>query len=164
MSECRIKLITRGDDCGSNKTANQGILEAVDKGILKNVSLMACCEDIEDAAAIFARKKEVCFGIHTTMNAEWDVFRWGPVLPKSQVPSLVDEQGYFFQTVDAFAKNSPKINEVMAELQAQLYRLRDLGFNITYADQHMFFGSVIKDFDKVFDNWCKREGLINCGH
>lgn len=164
VSENRIRLITRGDDCGSNKTANQGIREAVDKGILKNVSVMACCEDIEDAAAIFAGKKEVCFGVHTTMNAEWDHVRWGPVLPISKVPSLVDARGHFFQTVEAFAENTPQLDEVMAELQAQLQRLRDLGFHITYADQHMFYGSVIKDFDKVFDNWCNREGLINCGH
>jgi hypothetical protein len=164
MTETRIRLITRGDDCGSSHTANQAILEAVDRGILKNVSIMACCEAIEEAAALFAGKKEVCFGLHATMNAEWDNVRWGPVLPISQVPSLVDESGHFFQTVKAFSANSPNVDEIMAELQAQLNRLRELGFHVTYADQHMGFGSVIKDFDILFDNWCKREGLINALH
>jgi hypothetical protein len=161
MGEKQIRLITRGDDCGSNKTANQAILEAVERGILKNVSLMAVCEAIEDAAVLFAGRKDVCFGIHSTITAEWDHVRWGSILPASQVASLVDHRGHFFQTVEELGKNVPKLEEVMAELQAQLELLRKLGFHITYADEHMGFRSVIQDFDVTFDQWCKREGLIN---
>jgi hypothetical protein len=38
MSQARIHLITRGDDCGSNHSANVAIMEAFKRGILRNTS------------------------------------------------------------------------------------------------------------------------------
>jgi predicted glycoside hydrolase/deacetylase ChbG (UPF0249 family) len=42
-----MTLITRADDCGSSHSANIGILQAIEGGILKNISLMAPCDFIE---------------------------------------------------------------------------------------------------------------------
>jgi hypothetical protein len=33
---------------------------------------MACGPAIEEAAELLAHRKDVCFGMHTTLNAEWD--------------------------------------------------------------------------------------------
>ena len=46
----RIRLITRGDDCGSNHTANVAIRAAFEHGILKNTSIMVPCAAVEEAA------------------------------------------------------------------------------------------------------------------
>ncbi|MBB3112777.1 hypothetical protein FHS18_004879 [Paenibacillus phyllosphaerae] len=161
MAADTIRIIARGDDAGSSVTANRAIQEAISCGFLRNVSLMACCGAIEDAADRFAPHAEVCFGLHATLNAEWDDVRWGPVLPPEHVPSLVDREGMFFQTVAALAVHGPQVEEVMAELQAQLNRLRALGFHISYADMHMDFSKAIPGFEAEFDDWCSREGLIN---
>lgn len=159
--DTRIRLIARGDDCGSSRTANAAIRDACRDGILRNVSLMACCDAIEDAAALLAGEKAVCFGLHATVNAEWDSVRWGPVLPTAQVPALVDAHGHFLQTTQALHERRPPVEQVMAELQAQLDRARALGFDVRYADTHMGFTWVAPGLEDAFDAWCAREGLVN---
>jgi hypothetical protein len=157
----RIHLITRGDDAGSNHTANAAILDAYQNGILKNTSVMIPCVAVQEAAEMLAGQSGLCCGLHSTITAEWDNVRWGPVLPPDQVPSLADEQGHFFQTTRALHKRGARIDEIMAELQAQLDRARALGFDMRYADKHMGFGWVADGLDEVFDAWCEREGLVN---
>jgi predicted glycoside hydrolase/deacetylase ChbG (UPF0249 family) len=160
----RIHLITRGDDCGSNRTANVAIREAFQNGILKNTSIMVPCAAVEQAAQMLAGEKALCCGLHCTITAEWDSVRWGPILPADRVTSLVDAQGHFFQTTRALHENNPQLGEIMAELQAQLDRARVLGFDIRYADQHMMFHWVVDGLDEAFDDWCNREGIRNSRH
>jgi hypothetical protein len=164
LSETRIHLITRGDDCGSNHSANVAIAEAFHHGILKNTSLMIPCSAIQEAARMLAAEKDLCCGLHATVNAEWDSVRWGPVLPPEEVPSLVDEKGCFFQTTRALHDHGAALDQIMAELQAQLARARQLGFDVRYVDTHMGFGWVAEGFDEAFDSWCQREGVRNAHH
>jgi predicted glycoside hydrolase/deacetylase ChbG (UPF0249 family) len=67
-----IRFITRADDLGGSYSANQAIEQVIDAGFIKNVSIMACGPAVEDAARRLAHRKDVCFGMHTTLNAEWD--------------------------------------------------------------------------------------------
>lgn len=159
----RIRLITQGDDCGSNHSANAAILEAYRRGILRNASLMAPCAGIVEAAALFAGEPGLCCGLHLTLNAEWDSVRWGPVLPPSAVPSLVDEDGRFFRTTQRLHDNDPKPSEILAEMQAQLDLVRSLGFSPVFADVHMGFTWVAAGLEEALDDWCARNGLLNAG-
>jgi predicted glycoside hydrolase/deacetylase ChbG (UPF0249 family) len=161
MNPPRIRLITRGDDCGSNHTANVATLNAFKNGILKNTSIMVPCSKVKEAAEMLAGEGQLCCGLHCTVTAEWDDVRWGPVLPPEDVPSLVDRRGMFFQTTRALHDNQPRLDELMRELQAQLDRARTLGFDIRYADQHMDIGQVVDGLDQAFDAWCRREGIRN---
>jgi hypothetical protein len=159
MTDVRIHLITRGDDLGTNHSANAAIREAFEHGILRNTSLMTCCPAVEEAAEMLAGETGLCVGLHSTMNAEWDDVRWGPVLPPERVPSLVDANGHFFQTVRALAEHNPDLDEVLAELQAQLDRARALGFDVRYVDQHMVWGQAVAGLEEPYARWCEREGL-----
>ena len=47
-------LITRADDFGSSHSANQAIYEVSKKGIVKNVSVMACAPYLEEAAEMLS--------------------------------------------------------------------------------------------------------------
>jgi hypothetical protein len=161
MTEARIHLITRGDDLGTNHSANVAILEAYKKGILRNASVMIPCPAVEEAAEMFADESGICIGLHSTMNAEWDSVRWGPVLPPERVPSLVDGKGHFFQNVRALGENDPDIDEVFIELQAQLDRARALGFDIKYIDRHMGWSRAVDGLDERFERWCEREGIFH---
>lgn len=159
-----IRLITRGDDCGSNHTANLAIREAFQHGLLKNTSLMVPCAAIEEAAEMLADEKALCCGLHCTITAEWDRVRWGPVLDPTLVPALVDDHGHFLQTTHALKERQVPVEQVMAELQAQLDRARALGFDVRYADQHMVFGWVTDGLEEAIDEWCNREGILNARH
>lgn len=156
-----IGLITRADDAGSNATANRAILEACNHGIIRNVSLMATCGAIEEAAEIFRGRDDICFGVHLTLNAEWDQVRWGPLSPVDKVPTLIDAEGYLHRTPEAMSLAGAALDEVFLEMQAQLNRLRKLGFPIRYADEHMFFGRVFAGYEERFNQWCKEAGLVN---
>lgn len=156
-----IYLITRADDCGSNLTANRAIEEACRFGMIKNVSVMATGSALEDAAARLIGTPGIAFGVHLTLNAEWDRVRWSGVSPQDEIASLLDGQGCFYQTTAAMRAARPSLDEVFTELDAQLSKLRALGFPLTYADEHMYFGHVIDGFEPRFAKWCEREGLVN---
>lgn len=156
-----IRLITRGDDAGSNVTANRAIRDACVEGVLRNVSVMVPCEAVKDAAERLADLADVCVGLHTTLNAEWTRVRWGSVSDPTSVPSIVQPDGTFFQSVGALEANDATVEHAMTELQAQLDRGREIGFAFIYADQHMGFGRAIPGFGEAFDRWCESEGLLN---
>ncbi len=103
--------------------------------------------------------KGVCWGLHGTITAEWDKPRWGPVLPRDQVPTLVDVKGHFLQSTRDLHARQPSHAEVLAELQAQLDRARGAGLNIEYIDEHMAYGWFPDLLEKLHD-FARREGLI----
>ncbi|MBB6731368.1 ChbG/HpnK family deacetylase [Cohnella zeiphila] len=155
-----ILLIARADDAGSARAADRAILEAVDRGIVRNVSLMAVGPSIEHAAELLAGRQDVCFGLHATLNAEWSEVRWGPVTDPARVPSLVEQgSGFFSRSPHVFLDRPPKLEQIMTELQAQLDRLRKLGFDVRYADSHMAFEWAVPEIAEPFEQWCEREGI-----
>ncbi|MBB3128443.1 hypothetical protein FHS19_003097 [Paenibacillus rhizosphaerae] len=157
-----IRLITRADDAGSAESADRAILETIERGIVRNVSLMAVGPSIEHAARLLASHRDVCFGLHATLNAEWTDVRWGPLSPISCVPSLVEaDSGMFTPSPHSFLDRPPVMEEILSELRVQLERLRGLGFRIGYADTHMVFEWALPSFNEIFDYWCSREGIRN---
>lgn len=157
--ENSIRLITRGDDLGSNRSANEGIRRAVEAGIVRNVSVMATCDAVEEAAAMLAGNREVCFGLHFVLTAEWDNVKWGPVVGADRAPSLVTEGGFFPSDLAYFREHPPRKDEVLAELDAQYAKLRGLGFDIRYLDTHMILEWGIDWLEAELADWAQRHGL-----
>jgi predicted glycoside hydrolase/deacetylase ChbG (UPF0249 family) len=91
----------------------------------------------QETVEILKRHPSVSVGIHLTLNSEWKNYRWGPVLGRTAVPSLVDADGYFFPSADALYRNNPDLQEVERELRAQIERARGSGLRIDYVDYHM---------------------------
>jgi chitin disaccharide deacetylase len=162
--EKRRAIITRGDDCGSTHAANIGIMEATKAGLLKNISVMAPCPFVQEAAEMFAGLTECCFGLHITLNAEWDRVKWGPVLSAKQVPSLVDAQGMLVSSPALYRQHAPRGEEIMMEVQAQLEKARGLGFDIRYIDTHMGITRSIEGLEGQLQTWAAREGLLYYGY
>jgi len=156
-----IYLVTKADDLGSNDSANRAFIDAYHSGILKNGVIMMTCASAKEAAEQFRGAKGFCMGLHLTLNAEWDKVRWGPVLPPEKVPSIVDQNGHLFQTTRALHANRPVMEEILAELQAQLDLARQYGLEITFADEHMGFEWVLEGLDEEIDKWCRRNGLLH---
>ena len=156
-----IRIITRADDLGSSHSANRAIERVVNAGFIRNVSVMACGPAVEDAAARLAHRKDICLGMHTTLNAEWDRVKWGPVLPAEMCSGLVDENGAFLPHPSLFRQTKPSVELIMREVTAQLERLRTLGFAIRYIDSHMFSELYVDGLDEAMEDFAKRNGLLD---
>lgn len=154
-------LITRADDCGSFHAANEAILEAAEAGFIKNVSIMACGEYLEEAAEMLSRRKDICFGLHGCINSEWDRVLWGPVAPKEKVSSLIDGRGVFYQTPEELNRHSPALEEIITEYRYQLDHARKVGFEISYMDSHMFPEMHIPGLSEEMSRLMETEGLID---
>jgi predicted glycoside hydrolase/deacetylase ChbG (UPF0249 family) len=84
--------------------------------------------------------------------------KWGPILPAEQVPSLVDECGLFFSGPHVFRERPPRMQEILAELQAQLDRVRRLGFPVAYVDSHMMIEWAVDGLEEQMCAWTAQEG------
>lgn len=131
------QLAVRCDDVGMCHAVNLALLELLASGVPFSASVMVPCPWFSEAAAILARHPEIGVGVHLTLNSEWRHYRWGPVLGRTAVPSLVDRQGYFHHSEADFSAHRPVFREVEAELRAQIERAKAAGLRIDYLDTHM---------------------------
>lgn len=139
----QIFLIIRSDDAGMSHSVNAGLERLIETGIPVSVSVMFPTPWYQETVELLKRHPDVSVGIHLTLNSEWKNYRWGPVLGRTAVPTLVDTDGYFFASSDALYRNRPSLKEVEMELRAQIERARRSGLKIDYVDYHM--GTVVNN-------------------
>jgi predicted glycoside hydrolase/deacetylase ChbG (UPF0249 family) len=130
-------VLIRSDDLGMNHAKNMANREAMALGLPMSVSVMFACPWYQEAVEILRNHPEVSVGVHLTLNAEWRNYRWGPIVGRTAVPSLVDSLGYFHPTRADFLAANPALDEVELELRAQIDRALETGLRIDYLDYHM---------------------------
>ena len=155
-----INLVTRGDDIGMCESANRGVLDAFRNGCMRNISVMATGPALAHAAELLAKVPGLCVGMHVALNCEWVHPRWGNVLPAARAPSLCKPDGTQFETPNMLHDRGFSVDEAMAEIAAQLARIRAHGFHVSYVDQHMGVG-WIQGLRQPLTEFCNREGLID---
>jgi predicted glycoside hydrolase/deacetylase ChbG (UPF0249 family) len=129
-------LIVHADDLGMAHTINLASIKGLESGLVSSASIMIPCPWLPEIAAYARSHPDADFGLHLTLTSEWSLYRWGPVLPKDRVSSLLDRDGYFYPTeTEAAAHIDPK--EAEAEIRAQIARAKALGIQPTHLDSHM---------------------------
>ena len=124
------------DDIGMCHAANQGAFAALHHGPATCGSLMVPCPAFPEAAQIARATPGLDLGIHLTLNAEWEGYRWGPVAGAGAVPSLVEADGSFLRTTrETLERAQPEHVEI--ELRAQIERALAAGIDVTHLDAHM---------------------------
>jgi predicted glycoside hydrolase/deacetylase ChbG (UPF0249 family) len=91
---------------------------------------------VTEVANYFKAHPDADIGLHLTLTAEWQTYRWGSVAPRDRVPSLLDSAGIFPNDEKIVAANA-KPAEVEIELRAQIERALALGIHPTHVDSHM---------------------------
>ena len=149
----------RTDDIGMSHSVNTAVTKLLDTGYPVSVSVMFACPWYQEAVAILKEYENTSIGIHLTLNSEWEHYRWGPVTGREAVPSLVDENGYFFHSSSTLYENKPSRAELEKELRAQIERALASGLDIDYVDYHM--GTAMGDpmFREVTENLAKEYKL-----
>jgi predicted glycoside hydrolase/deacetylase ChbG (UPF0249 family) len=136
-------LIVNCDDLGMCHSANEGVFSALRDGLATSATLMVPCPWAREAAAQY-RGEDV--GVHLTLNAEWELYRWGPI---TVAPSLLGGDGGFPRTV-ADVWDHADLDEVRRELRAQVERAILWGFDVTHLDSHMGTLQLRPEFFDVY--------------
>lgn len=128
------KLIVNADDFGRHELINSAIERAFINGICRSASIMAGGAAFEQAVKIANIHKNLGIGVHFTL------VMGKSVLPHSEIPSLVDNDGNFCDDYIIFMKRyltvKIAINEIRLELSAQIQKIINSGLKISHVDSH----------------------------
>ena len=128
------QIILNADDFGRHMCINRAVEQGVRDGVLRSATIMPGGMAFEDAAALAKSCPTLGVGIHLTL------VNGVPVLPPAEIPSLVTGAGVFVEDHRAFVarllRGAVRLEEVRAELAAQLRRVEGAGIHPTHADSH----------------------------
>ena len=128
-AEARLVVLVC-DGLGSSNAANNAVHEALRTGIATSASLQVPCPWARGAAADHQGED---VGVALTVNAQYDVYRWGPI---THAPSLLGGDGGFPRT-PADVWEHADVVEVRRECQAQIERAVLWGFDPTHLSAHL---------------------------
>jgi predicted glycoside hydrolase/deacetylase ChbG (UPF0249 family) len=134
-------LIVTADELGVTHAANTAVYRALREGAATAAGLVVPGPWAREAASRY-RGEDV--GVHLTLNAEYDLFRWGPI---TYGPSLLDGDGGFPRTIEDLWDHADT-DEVRRECRAQVERAVDWGFDVTHLSAHL---GVLEARPEFFD-------------
>jgi len=129
----RVRLIVNADDFGMSRGITDGIVVAHRYGIVTSASLMANMPAAEYAIARAHALPNLGAGVHL------NICQGRPILPASEVPTLVDACGVFHPPAILERKlwtGRASSYEIEAEFRAQIQWIKDRGITPTHADSH----------------------------
>lgn len=156
-----VYLVIRGDDMGSSHAANLACMDAYQNGVMQTVELMPVTPWFPEAVKMLTENPGLDVGIHLALTSEWTNMKWRPL---TNVPSLVDADGYFYPMVwqqDHFPPNTSiqkapwKIDEIEQELRAQIELALKHVPHISHMGGHMGFSGLDPSISKLMDRLAK---------
>jgi chitin disaccharide deacetylase len=136
-------VILSCDDLGSCHAANVGVYQAIRDGLATCASVMVPAPWARHAAADY-RKEDI--GVHLTLNAEHDLYRWGPI---THSPSLLSGDGGFPRSIDDLWEHADPA-EVLRECRAQIERAIAWGFDVSHLAPHLSAITLRPEFFDVY--------------
>ena len=149
MKEKKYQLLVNADDFGRHALINRAVAEGVERGILRSATLMPGGKAFDGAVETALTHPELGVGVHFTLVNGF------PVLPPEEIPSLVTEDGVFYDDyihfVKRFLSGKVRMEEVRRELAAQAEKMTRTGLALTHVDSHQHMHVLPGIFSAVLD-------------
>ena len=129
-------VIIHTDDIGMCHASVQAFKDLWAFGTITSGAVMVPCPWFPAVAQMCRENPAMDMGVHATLNAEWESYRWGPVSTRDQVSGLMGADGYFHQWHEAVYQNA-RPEEVEKEVNGQIERALKAGIDVTHVDSHM---------------------------
>ncbi len=137
-------VIISCDDLGSCHAANVGVFEALHAGVATCASLMVPAPWAGHAARMALPTDDL--GVHLTLNAEHECYRWGPI---THAPSLQSGEGGFPRSLEDLWEHADPA-EVLRELRAQIERALAWEIDVTHLAPHLTAITLRPEFFDVY--------------
>lgn len=130
-------LILNADDLGMYQAINEAIFRTFKEGLVRSTSLMTPWPAAAHAMKLLEANPAITFGVHLSIICDIDTYRFGPLTPKENVPSLVDETGTFYslERMDELLAKA-RLDELETEFRAQIETVLDANLKPTHVDWH----------------------------
>lgn len=143
------QLLVNADDFGRHALINRAVAECVERGCLRSATLMPGGRAFDDAVDVARAHPALGVGIHFTLVNGF------PVCSPGDIPSLVTEDGVFYdnhvQFVKRFLSGRIRMEDVRRELAAQAEKMERTGLALTHVDSHQHMHVLPGIFDAVLD-------------
>jgi predicted glycoside hydrolase/deacetylase ChbG (UPF0249 family) len=137
-------VILSCDDLGSCHAANVGVFRALHDGAATCASIMVPAPWASYAARMARPADDI--GVHLTLNAEHECYRWGPI---THAPSLQSGEGGFPRSLEDLWEHADHA-EVLRELRAQIERAAAWGVDVTHLAPHLTAITLRPEFFDVY--------------
>lgn len=163
--KAEIRLLVRSDDMGASHGITAGCLESCVNGIARSIEVIVPGPWFPETVKRLKEHPEIDVGVHLCLTSEWENVKWGPV---TRAPSLADARGYFhpmtrqrkdFPPKTGFLDAEPKLEEVEAELRAQIETAKRLLPNVTHLSAHMGAATASPALRELTETLSKEYGL-----
>jgi predicted glycoside hydrolase/deacetylase ChbG (UPF0249 family) len=145
-------LIINADDFGMCHAINAAIIHSLKEGLVGSTTLMVPCPWAFHAMHLLRQNPDIPFGVHLTVICDSALYRWGSVISKDKVPSLIDEPGFFYswERIPEFLDQA-KLDELEMEFRAQIEVVLAASLKPTHLDWHCLHSGGREDiFDMTF--------------
>lgn len=153
-------LIINADDFGMCHSVNEAVIRAFRAGMLRSTTLMAPCPWALHGLHFLAEHPEIDFGVHLTALSDWKDYRWGPLSLREKVPSLINQDGHFynFEQMPHFL-GQVKLDELEMEFRAQIEAVLAEGLKPSHLDWHALRINSRLDIVEVMLKLAREYGL-----
>ena len=158
-------LIINADDFGMCHAVNEAILRALRDGAATSTTLMVPCPWAPHAMQLLQEHPELPFGVHLTLVSDFAIYRWRPVSAWDNVPTLVDDAGFFlpYDRIPNLLERAT-LDEVEREYRAQIDAVLAAGLRPTHLDWHCIADGGREDITELSMALAREYGLAMRAH
>jgi predicted glycoside hydrolase/deacetylase ChbG (UPF0249 family) len=153
-------LLINADDFGMYPAINDAVVRAFTEGVVRSTSLMVPCPGAPEAMQLLKEHPDLPFGVHLSFIRDIPDYRWGPLAPREQVPSLLAEDGELY-TLDQMEELlvRARLDELEIEFRAQIDTVLASGLQPTHLDWHCLLNGGRADVFELSWQLAREYGL-----